>query len=174
MELDLEKRCVYCTREEVADLTAKNPTGMAGFDYVDRDTGEVYVKKGQTLARANEAPKKKSAPRRASDPDKQWERDQKIRLRSHKLLMQLVDEYADGFAGSTGDFEEMFEDEEAAAQGIAQDAGPGFVQGHMSRKKFYSQQDIMSLCRAANIEFSMLPEIVSDRVYDALRRGDQV
>ena len=41
MELNLEKRCVYCTEEEINDLTTKKPTSMAGFDYVDRDTGEV-------------------------------------------------------------------------------------------------------------------------------------
>ena len=170
MELNLEKRCVYCTEEEINDLTTKKPTSMAGFDYVDRDTGEVYVKKGQTLTRPYEAPKKKSAPRTV-DPDRQWERERKLRERSHKLLMQLIDEYAAGFTDSAGDFDGMFDDDEAAAQGIAQDAGPAFVQGHMSRKKFYSQQDTMALCRAADIEFSMLPEIVNDRVYDAIKQG---
>ena len=54
--------------------------------------------------------------------------------------MQLVDEYADGFTDSAGDFDGMFDDDEAAAQGIAHAAGPGFVNGYLSRKKFYSKQ----------------------------------
>ena len=54
INLDLEKRCIFCTKDEIDALTKESPNGMAGFDYVDRDTGEVYVKGGGTILDARE------------------------------------------------------------------------------------------------------------------------
>jgi hypothetical protein len=103
----------YMTKNQILDLLDhSDPHDVAEFDYVDVDTGEVYVEKGQTFGDSNLHP---------------WKKFDKLLVKSPQLGVNNNDEIPLKLVGKYGDsFEHVELDYRKAIDEFAANYGSDF------------------------------------------------
>lgn len=160
---DLEKR-----------IAAMGPDDVADDDYVDSDTGEIYLEKGHKARTSALHPEyvRDRAARAAADrearrledeqwakEDAEWEAEQeRSRQESQKAFDAAVREYA----GNWTDWRKSMGDEEVEEQSVAMDAADGF---------FYQFPDWKRWAAELGMRKADIKSMVADFVYEAIITG---